>query len=456
MRRCLKDCRHFFVALAISLSLTLLGAGFLVQRNAQMRIAELESVFTLQTDKLTSILTKYFYKTQTLAAITITGSGKIENFEQVAAALLDDSCIQAIVLAPKGIVSHVYPTQGNEALLGKDILTYSFGSWETVRSRHSSHMVMAGPVPIITGGTGLMGRLSVYTDGKNKARQFWGIASIALNFPEVLKGAELRLLDELGLPYEIWRESPYGGDRQILAMGTSPESRGAPYLEMPVHILNTQWFFKLSAKRAWYQLTETWLYVGFSILLSLLVSMLVQRRYDMALAHRRLEEIVYIDALTGCLNRRGLFNDLGQRIETDPEKKFSLYYLDLNKFKPINDDYGHKAGDRVLQHFAATMRKYAPKPHALARIGGDEFILILPGENDEARTREALENARRELAKGLPAEGIPVAITFSVGMAVYPDHSTDLDALLSRADQAMYRDKQSHGSVRNVPRRQQA
>ena len=93
MRRCLKDCRHFFVALAISLSLTLLGAGFLVQRNAQMRIAELESVFTLQTDKLTSILTKYFYKTQTLAAITITGSGKIENFEQVACLLYTSRCV---------------------------------------------------------------------------------------------------------------------------------------------------------------------------------------------------------------------------------------------------------------------------------------------------------------------------------------------------------------------------
>ena len=91
---------------------------------------------------------------------------------------------------------------------------------------------------------------------------------------------------------------------------------------------------------------------------------------------------------------------------------------------------------------------------ALARIGGDEFILILPGENDVARTQEALENARRELANGLPAEGIPVAITFSVGMATYPDHGTDLDALLSRADQAMYRDKQSHGSVRNAPRGQ--
>ena len=455
MRRCLKDCRHFFVALAISLSLTLLGADFLVQRNAQMRIAELQSVITLQIDKLTSSLTKYFYKTQTLAAITITDNGKIENFEQVAAALIDDPSIQGIIMAPKGIVSHVYPMLGNEILLGKDILTYSFGSWEAIRqARRSSPIVMAGPVPIMTGGTALIGRLSIYTDAKNKPRQFWGIVSIALNFPEVLKGAELRLLDELGLPYEIWRESPYGGARQILAKGVSPESRGAPYVEMPVHILNGKWFFKLSAKRAWYQLTETWLYVGSSVLLSLLVSMLAQRRYDMALAHRRLEEIVYIDALTGCLNRRGLFNDLGQRIETAPEKKFSLYYLDLNKFKPINDDYGHKAGDRVLQHFAAIMHKYAPKPHALARIGGDEFILILPGENDVARTQEALENARRELANGLPAEGIPVAITFSVGMATYPDHGTDLDALLSRADQAMYRDKQSHGSVRNAPRGQ--
>ena len=452
MGKQLKDRRYFYAAFAVSLLLAFLGTSFLVQRNSQIRTAELKSVFTLQREKLTSVLTKFFYKTQTLATLVIANNGKIEVFEPVAAALVDDSSIQAIVMAPKGVVSHVYPLQGNEAVMGKDLLSYSFGCEEAIKARHSSRIVMAGPVPLITGGMGLVGRLSVYTKDKKGTRQFWGLVSIALNFPGVLKDAELGLLDDLELPYEIWRINPDNGERQVIAVGNSPESKGAPYLEMPMQILNAQWFFKLSAKHAWYQLTETWFYVGCSVLFSLLFAMLVQRSYDIMVAHRRLEEIVYLDALTGIFNRRGLFNDLGQRIENNPEKKFSLYYLDLNKFKPINDNYGHKAGDRVLQHFAATMAKFAPRPHILARIGGDEFILILPEENDAAQTLEALENARRKLAEGLPHEGIPVAITFSVGMAVYPDDGSDLDALFARADQAMYRDKQSHGSVRNTPR----
>ncbi|MDD4701119.1 MAG: sensor domain-containing diguanylate cyclase [Desulfovibrio sp.] len=447
-----RDHRYFYTTLLVSLLLTLMGTWFLVERGSQVRTAELRSVFTLQKEKLASVLTKIFYKTQTLATLVIAKNGKIEGFEQVAAALLDDPCIQVMVIAPQGVVSHAYPLQGNEAVLGKDLLAHSYGSQEAIKTRHSSNIVMAGPIPLITGGSGLVGRLSVYIKDQNGARQFWGLVSIALHFPEVLKDAEMELLDDLGLHYQIWRTNPDNGARQLIAVGTTPEEKGAPYLEMPMQILNAQWVFKLSEKWAWYQRTETWLYVSCSLLFSLLFAMLVQRSHDITLAHKRLEEIVYFDYLTGIFNRRGLFKNLSTRIKNDPDKKFSLYYLDLNNFKPINDNYGHKAGDLVLQHVAAIMSKYAPKPHTFARIGGDEFVLILPEEIDAAQAQDALENTRQALSKGLPDEGIFDPITFSTGVAVYPDDGSDLDGLFVRADQAMYRDKSSHGSIRRPPR----
>ena len=452
MKDPLRDHRYFYVTLLVSLLLTLMVTWFLVQRSSQIRTAELRSVFTLQKEKIASVLTKFFYKTQTLSTLVIARNGKIEAFEQVAAALLDDPCIQMMILAPQGIVTHVYPLQGNEEVLGRDLLTFSYGSQEAVKARHSSNIVMAGPVPLMTGGTGLVGRLSVYINDQNGNRQFWGLVSIVLHFPDALNDAELGLLDDLDLPYQIWRIAESNGTRHLIAVGSTPESKDAPYLEMPMQILNSHWVFKLSAKQAWYQRNETWLYVGCSALLSLLLAMLVQRSHDITVAHRRLEEIVYLDALTKILNRRGLFKNLNQRIKNSPNEKFCLYYLDLNKFKPINDNYGHKAGDRVLQYFTATIIKYAPKPHTLARIGGDEFILILPGESNTAQTLEALENTRRELSNGLPDEGIFDPITFSIGMAVFPDDGSDPDSLLIRADQGMYRDKQSQGHVRNSPR----
>ena len=123
-------------------------------------------------------------------------------------------------------------------------------------------------------------------------------------------------------------------------------------------------------------------------------------------------------------------------------KNFTLYYVDLNNFKGINDTYGHEAGDRVLQLFAEVVRAHAPVTHILGRMGGDEFVLLLTGPPAEERYKAAFTRMRADLAKGLPELNIPGPITFSMGSAVYPDAALTVDALLSCADTAMYQDKE--------------
>ena len=131
-----------------------------------------------------------------------------------------------------------------------------------------------------------------------------------------------------------------------------------------------------------------------------------------------------------------------KRVDSPTKKKFTLYYIDLNKFKAINDTYGHEAGDRVLQLFTEVVRAHAHVTHALGRIGGDEFVLLLNGSSDPQRDQATFDAMRRDLAQGLPALKIPGPITFSMGRALYPDDAHTADGLLSCADAAMYLEKQ--------------
>jgi diguanylate cyclase (GGDEF)-like protein len=177
-------------------------------------------------------------------------------------------------------------------------------------------------------------------------------------------------------------------------------------------------------------------------LLSLFLSTLVQRNYDLSEIRKYLEAIAYRDPLTGALNRRGLFDYLQKLIDASDNDKFSLYYIDLNKFKAINDTYGHEAGDRVLQLFTEVVRTHAPLTHVLGRIGGDEFVLLLRGAPDSRRDQAAIEAMLRDLALGLPELNIPGPFTFSMGRAVYPDDAQTADGLLCHADAAMYIEKE--------------
>lgn len=137
----------------------------------------------------------------------------------------------------------------------------------------------------------------------------------------------------------------------------------------------------------------------------------------------------YTDELTGLGNRRALFECLAQKLQTG--ESGTLLYIDVNNFKPVNDQFGHDVGDLVLQRCA---RKLSYQGALAFRLGGDEFVALLEQQNPQQWIRDLSEHAQR-----LSAE---YGISFSVGMAQFSAaHPVSTDELLAQADQAMYSEK---------------
>ncbi|MGA8004537.1 MAG: diguanylate cyclase [Burkholderiales bacterium] len=164
-------------------------------------------------------------------------------------------------------------------------------------------------------------------------------------------------------------------------------------------------------------------------------------------AEERIRRVAHHDSLTGLPNRL-LFNDrLAQsiRLARRDNRKFALLFLDLDKFKQVNDEFGHDAGDELLQQVAAMIRRELRDSDTVARVGGDEFTVILP---DVARPEDAEIVARKIVAAlsapiRLERKGRSVEIGSSIGVALYPSDAADADALVSAADAAMYEAKQA-------------
>ncbi|MGO4396726.1 diguanylate cyclase [Achromobacter sp. PAB15] len=147
------------------------------------------------------------------------------------------------------------------------------------------------------------------------------------------------------------------------------------------------------------------------------------------------------DTLTGLLNRRGLDEALAL-LQAD-EAPVALLVIDIDHFKSINDRYGHTAGDHALQALAMVMNDSSRSGDTLARAGGEEFVMLMPGVPLAAAVTAA-ERLRQRLAAQDPPGVIGSPITVSVGVARYPDHGATLDAVYQRADQALYYAK-NHG-----------
>jgi diguanylate cyclase len=162
-------------------------------------------------------------------------------------------------------------------------------------------------------------------------------------------------------------------------------------------------------------------------------------RLSRKLAEARLEHMAYHDSLTDLPNRVLLHDRLQQAILTAQRDResLSLLVLDLDGFKAINDSLGHHAGDGALQEVAVRLQARLRDVDTVARLGGDEFALLLPRTDADG----AILAARKillDLGRPLVVEGHQAFIGASVGVACFPDHGANPDALLQRADIAMY------------------
>jgi diguanylate cyclase (GGDEF)-like protein len=195
--------------------------------------------------------------------------------------------------------------------------------------------------------------------------------------------------------------------------------------------------------------------VGFSVLVFLILrravvtARLIERNAQaLAEAHQRAEHMSLHDAVTGLANRTklGLFLDtMLRRIE--PPDCGAVLYIDLDRFKKINDELGHRAGDVVLIETAARLRMAVSDRDLVSRMGGDEFVVILSSLKSPIEAERVGRRLLKDIQRPIAVEGTVATVGLSIGIAIATDRTVTADEVLRQADLAMYEAKMAGGDA---------
>jgi len=184
---------------------------------------------------------------------------------------------------------------------------------------------------------------------------------------------------------------------------------------------------------------------AFNAMVDSFEAMMEQQQRD----KKQIEYMAYYDALTGLPNRRKFYEELQEQLEQarQADRLLAVLYMDLDRFKTVNDTLGHQAGDELLQEVVKRLAAGVPEHGLLARTGGDEFLLCLPRLSGRDEAEAIASGLLERMRQPILVAGQYLHITASIGISYFPDHGTERELLIKRADAAMYASK-GHGKNR--------
>ena len=329
-------------------------------------------------------------------------------------------------------VSYVFPLTGNEAIVGRDYRDLA-QQWPAVRLAIDSRQhVLTGPVDLVQGGRGLIYRTPIFVGGS-----YWGMLATVIDL-ESLRQSAFAGIDGDRYDFAV-RAVDGSGSGGGMLWGDSALFDDSSVLQVSAEVPNGQWIYAVRSRgpaAPWINRIARatgWL---LSLLAGIGVGLLLRQRS--ALARR-----AGYDSLTDLPNRR-LFDDrleqAFRRRARDDAGQIAVFFIDLDDFKPINDRYGHKAGDAVLRSVARRIREELRVGDTVARWAGDEFVVIVEGA-DASMVRRLLVRLRQRIASPVMIGTLALKVSASIGSACYPDEAGGAAQLLELADRRMYQDK---------------
>lgn len=365
------------------------------------------------------------------------------DFVQVAASLVRiQPGIRSVALAPDNVIRHVYPLAGNERALGLRYMDTPEQRQAVLRMMRDLQPVIAGPVNLVQGGMGIINRIPIQFTGPDGALHYWGLASVAVDPYPIFRSTGLLGGDQQGLEFALRGRDGLGRQGQVF-LGKPEMFQDPGAVLMDVLIPGGTWQL---AARPWSRTDNR--HGGGSTLALQVAALLVAAwlgfmvRSTLA-AHRHVQTMALHDSLTGLANRHQ-FSLRGENLFSLAKRSgrpITLLNMDLNGFKRINDTRGHATGDQVLRQVADRLRQCFRESDLLARVGGDEFLALLPDTGSGPRLDTLLQRIRASLAQPMPVADPPVSVTVSIGVAHCSELTLTLEDLMHQADSAMYRAK---------------
>nr|WP_295279135.1 diguanylate cyclase [uncultured Blautia sp.] len=369
--------------------------------------------------------------TDALEQILISENGEIHQFDTIAGNLMSDS-IESVQLAPNGVVTDIYPAEGNEA--GKIDLLHDKDRKEISCYARDNHTIITqGPFELKQGGYGIAVRNPVYLKDNDGQEYFWGFTIAILRVPNIFSDA-VSALSNFGYEYKILKtDTPWSDTYTVVYQSDGQIDHPVSYI---FTIGDETWKFEITPKTGWRNNTLLIIISGIFLTISFLLSALT-RVWLVAKEHKNKYKILArTDSLTNIYNRYG-FDELAEKIiSKNPQTHFVAALLDIDDFKFINDIYGHSYGDKALKSLADSMKAFFPSDALLGRNGGDEFCILLPN----CTFNEADEQLQQftKLPKTFSHHGKEHAFYISLGYAEYPTFAASHSQLMRCADAALY------------------
>ena len=369
--------------------------------------------------------------TDTLKQVVISGDGNINKFYDIAAKMMDDS-IQSIQIAPNGVVTEIYPKEGNES--GKIDLINDSDRGEISRyARDNDTVIMQGPLELKQGGYGIAVRNPVYLENENGQKSFWGFTIVILKVPEIFSES-VAALSNFGFKFSLQKCASPWDDTYEWVYGSKKELNDPVIYDFDVY--RDKWRLEILPKSGFYNNSNLiYMFIG-GVIIVLLLTGLTVALISINENRKLFKKLAVTDTLTGIYNRLGFNRQVEQYMRQNPQKHCVVAMLDIDDFKLVNDVYGHAAGDGVLQKLAESMKQYFSKDVILGRNGGDEFCIFMP-DCTAVEVKPFLKKFTEE-TRNFYCKGEAHTFTISLGFAEYPVLADECSKLMRCADMALY------------------
>jgi diguanylate cyclase (GGDEF)-like protein len=441
-----KNPLHWFIAFVVFFAVICAGTWMLdleaSERDSRRKV-DLVVQGTALRSQMNRELNRVLYLTSGLRSYLVVRQKTLERdeIENILAAMYAESQhIKNFAVAVGHRITYIHPLAGNEKAVG---LFYPDvpEQWNAIkRTIDSGKPALLGPVKLVQGGTGLVYRAPIFINGN-----YWGLLSSVFDSKSLFEamfadntanGLEvaIRGVDGLGLQGEVfWGDAKLFTDSNVQLID--------------VDIPGGKWIMAIKSTAHGDGKNTLWLLQGMVWLLALALGWSVL----VVLSQRaKLAQLALFDALTGLPNRL-LLDDRVDRAMTglrrDSSKTCLLLFVDLDRFKQINDEYGHHAGDFALKSAGSRIRATVRAADTVGRWGGDEFLVFM--ENvDRERISELFAKIRKAVEKPVKYRGNELSVGVSIGYALAPDDGNKMDQLLRVADARMYEDKNARNAAR--------
>ena len=399
------------------------------EKNQRHILAQLNA--TTYGDRIKNEIADGIGITDALEQTLISENGEIHQFDTIAGNLMSDS-IESVQLAPNGVVTDIYPDEGNEA--GKiDLLQDKDRKEISCYARDNHATITQGPFELKQGGYGIAVRNPVYLKDKSGQEYFWGFTIVILRVPDIFSDT-VSALSNFGYEYKILKtDTPWSDTYKVVYQSDGQIDHPVSY---SFTVGDGTWKLEVTPKTGWRNNTLLIIISGMFLTISLLLSVLT-RVWLIAKEHKNKYKILArTDSLTNIYNRYG-FDELAEKIiSKNPQTHFVAALLDIDDFKFINDIYGHSYGDKALKSLADSMKAFFPFDALLGRNGGDEFCILLPNCTFKEADKQLQQFTK--LPKTFSYHGKELAFYISLGYAEYPTFAASPSQLMRCADAALY------------------